>query len=60
VGAVDGRARYLSATNTIAKTALDPYATYRSLYQQNRAAAVVAARKDLPRTLPDWYDTDQP
>jgi phospholipid-binding lipoprotein MlaA len=60
VGAVDGRARYLSATNTIAKTALDPYATYRSLYQQNRAAAVVAARKDLPRTLPDWYDTDRP
>ena len=55
VGAVDGRARYLSATDTINKTALDPYATYRSLYQQNRAAAVQAAQKDLPETEPDWY-----
>jgi phospholipid-binding lipoprotein MlaA len=55
IGAVDGRSRLLSATDTIDKTALDRYATYRSLWEQHRAAAVAAAKQDLPATTPDWY-----
>ena len=57
VSAVDGRARVLGDTDSINKTALDPYATYRSLYQQHRASAVEDARKDLPATVPNWYAT---
>ena len=57
VSAVDARARVLSDTDAIDKTALDPYATYRSLYQQHREAAVQDARKDLPATVPNWYAT---
>ncbi len=53
--AVDGRSRVLSETDAIDKTALDPYATYRSLYQQHRASAVDDGRKDLPATVPNWY-----
>ncbi len=55
VAAIDGRSRYLSTTNTIDKTALDRYATYRSLYRQHRAAVELAAARDLPATTPDWF-----
>jgi phospholipid-binding lipoprotein MlaA len=54
-GAISGRSRLLSATDTIDKTALDRYATYRSLWEQHRNAAVASAREDLPATTPDWY-----
>jgi phospholipid-binding lipoprotein MlaA len=37
-GALDERSRLLDAVDSIKKTALDPYATFRSLYRQNRAA----------------------
>ena len=50
VSAVDSRARVLSETDSIEKTALDPYATYRTLYQQHRAGEVEQARSDLPAT----------
>ncbi len=53
--AVDGRERVLDQTDAIQKTALDPYATYRSLWQQHRQAAVDDAQKDLPKTVPNWY-----
>jgi phospholipid-binding lipoprotein MlaA len=55
VGAVVSRERVLNETDAIQQTALDPYATYRSLYQQSRASAVAAARVDLPATVPDWF-----
>ena len=55
IGAVDSRARVLGSTNTIERDALDPYATYRSLYQQYRVAQVQDARVNLPATVPDWY-----
>ncbi len=55
VGAVDGRSRLLDQTDAIDKTALDPYATYRSLYQQHRDSAVEDGRADLPATVPNWY-----
>ncbi len=60
VGAVDGRARLLDQTDAIDKTALDPYATYRSLYQQHRESAVATGRADLPATVPNWYSDRSP
>ncbi len=54
-GAIDGRSRLLGATDTIDKTALDRYATYRSLWEQHRAAAIANAKQDLPATTPAWY-----
>jgi phospholipid-binding lipoprotein MlaA len=57
VSAVDSRARVLPETDSIEKTALDPYATYRTLYQQHRAGEVEQARSDLPATVPAWYQT---
>ena len=54
-GAVDSRSRLLSETDAIEKTALDPYATYRTLYQQHRESEMEAARTDLPATVPAWY-----
>ncbi len=56
-GAVDTRARLLPETDSIEKTALDPYATYRTLYQQHRNGEVEQARSDLPATVPAWYQT---
>jgi phospholipid-binding lipoprotein MlaA len=57
LGAVDGRERSLDATDSIDKTALDVYATYRSLSQQHRESAVTAAEEDLPATVPNWYSS---
>ncbi len=54
VGAVDGRARVLADTDAIKKTALDPYATFRSLATQHRAAQIEATRKDDAVTAPSW------
>lgn len=55
VSAVDARAQHLDDIAQIKKTALDPYATFRSLYQQVRSRAVEEAKKDEPRTIPAWY-----
>ena len=52
---IDGRARVLDATDSIEKSALDPYATIRSLYRQNRASKVDDARQDIARTIPAWF-----
>jgi phospholipid-binding lipoprotein MlaA len=45
VDAVDTRAEYLQFTDTIEKTALDPYAQYRSMYRQRRAAQIEKAKE---------------
>ena len=55
LGAVDTRARLLEQTDAIDQTALDPYATYRSLYQQHRSAEIASGQRDLPATVPGWY-----
>ena len=60
VSAVDTRARVLTETDSIEKTALDPYATYRTLYQQHREAQAAQARADAPATVPAWYLTPPP
>lgn len=44
VGAVDTREKLLDTTASIEKTSLDPYATYRSLYQQHRQSVIDQAR----------------
>lgn len=44
VEAIDERSEYLQFTDTIDKTALDPYAQYRSMYRQRRAAQIEKGR----------------
>lgn len=60
LGALDARSRALTDTDSIQRSSLDPYATYRSLYQQHRAAQVTAARIDGPATVPSWYASAEP
>lgn len=52
---VDQRSRVLDDVDSIKKTALDPYATFRSLYRQHRAAQIEAAREDDRATIPIWF-----
>ncbi|MGH7191090.1 MAG: MlaA family lipoprotein [Acetobacteraceae bacterium] len=49
-------AQNLPGIESIKRTALDPYATFRSLYRQHREAAIEAARKGRQRTIPVWFD----
>lgn len=53
--AIDTRERNIETIDSIKKTALDPYATFRSLYRQNRAAEIEKARTDSTVTVPAWF-----
>lgn len=55
LSAVDERERVLDPVDQIKRSALDPYATFRSLYRQHRASEIEAARTGEPRTVPAWY-----
>ena len=55
VGAIDQREGLLDAIDQIKKTALDPYATFRSLYRQNRAGKLATLRADTAATIPIWW-----
>lgn len=55
VSALDTRERVLDAVDQIKKTALDPYATFRSLYRQRRAADIEEVRADNRSTIPVWF-----
>ena len=55
LNAVDSRERVLDAVDQIKKTALDPYATFRSLYRQHRRAQVETVRNDKRSTVPVWF-----
>ena len=55
VSALDARAAHLDDIDQIKKTALDPYATFRSLYRQHRAAQIQQTRDDNRATIPEWY-----
>jgi phospholipid-binding lipoprotein MlaA len=55
LGALDGRERVLDDVDSIKKTALDPYATFRSLYRQHRNAEITAVREDKRATPPNWF-----
>lgn len=52
---VNIRAEYLPVTDQINATALDPYATFRSLYRQSRASELQQIKQSDKRTWPDWY-----
>lgn len=52
---LDQRERHLDDVDNIKKTALDPYATFRSLYRQNRNARIEDARNDKRATIPVWF-----
>jgi len=53
--AVDTRERVLDAIDQIKKTALDPYATFRSLYRQHRHGQIEELRNDKRATVPVWF-----
>ncbi len=55
VSAVDLRERVLDPIDQIKRTALDPYATFRSLYRQRRAADIEEVRDDHRATIPVWF-----
>jgi len=55
MNAVDQRERHLDDIDSVKKTALDPYATFRSLYRQHRQSAINDARNDKRATIPIWF-----
>jgi phospholipid-binding lipoprotein MlaA len=55
LNAIDERERVLDAIDQIKKTALDPYATFRSLYRQHRQAQIETMRNDDRATIPVWF-----
>ncbi|PPQ27065.1 MlaA family lipoprotein [Rhodopila globiformis] len=55
LNAVDTRERVLDSLEQIKKTALDPYATFRSLYRQHRHAQIEEMRNDNRATVPVWF-----
>jgi phospholipid-binding lipoprotein MlaA len=55
LNAIDSRERVLDALDQIKKTALDPYATFRSLYRQHRHAQIEEMRNDNRTTVPVWF-----
>ena len=55
VNAIDQRERHLDDIDSTKKTALDPYATFRSLYRQHRRGQVDDLRKDTRATIPVWF-----
>jgi phospholipid-binding lipoprotein MlaA len=55
LGVLDERARLLDTISSIKKTALDPYATFRSLYRQHRESQIEEMENDNRATVPVWY-----
>lgn len=55
VTAVDARSRHIDDIDKLKATALDPYATFRSLYRQHRAAQIQETRDDDRATIPIWF-----
>ena len=53
--AVDTRERFIDPIDSVKRSALDPYATFRSLYRQSRTDEVEKAKQDLPATVPAWF-----
>jgi phospholipid-binding lipoprotein MlaA len=55
LNALDLRSGLLDVIDNVKKTALDPYATFRSLYRQNRAGKLTTLRADNGATIPIWW-----
>jgi phospholipid-binding lipoprotein MlaA len=60
VSAADARERVLDEVDNIKKTALDPYATFRSLYRQHRQSEIEQTQNDNRATVPAWYPQPAP
>ena len=56
VGAVDARERLIDPIDDVKRTALDPYATFRSVYRQNRQSTINDTRDDNRATVPAWFN----
>lgn len=56
VGLVDTRERLIDPIDDVKRTALDPYATFRSLYRQNRQSEIEKTRADDRATVPAWFN----
>jgi phospholipid-binding lipoprotein MlaA len=52
---LDQRERHLDDIDSTKKTALDPYATFRSLYRQHREGQIEDLRNDNRATIPVWF-----
>ena len=52
---LDQRERHLDDIDSVKKTALDPYATFRSLYRQHRQSQIDDLRNDNRATIPVWF-----
>lgn len=57
---LDSRERVLDPLEQIKKTALDPYATFRSLYRQRRASQIAALEVPYEGTVPVWFRQPAP
>jgi len=55
LGIIDTRANLLTDLDKVKASALDPYATFRSLYRQHVQSEVEATKADNRSTTPDWY-----
>lgn len=56
MGVINTRANHLDDLDQVQRDALDPYATIRSAYQQQRKAMADAIKNDHRATVPDWYN----
>jgi len=54
LGIIDLRASYMSDIDHVKASALDPYATFRSLYRQNINSQIEAARHSQDASPPSW------
>jgi phospholipid-binding lipoprotein MlaA len=55
LAAVDARTAVLDDIDKIKATALDPYATFRSLYRQHRDSQIQDTKDDNRATVPAWF-----
>jgi len=60
LNALDQRARVEDSIQSIKKTALDPYATFRSLYRQHRESQIEEMENDNRATVPVWFPQPAP
>ncbi len=56
LNAVDTRERLIDPIDDVKRTALDPYASFRSVYGQNRQSTIEDTRNDNQATVPAWFN----
>ncbi len=54
IALLDVRSRHITDLDAVKKGALDPYATFRSLYRQNLQSQIEESRHDKAETPPAW------